>query len=200
MADVPTETGFNQNYFRDYDPQVARYVESDPIGLQAGVNTYAYVRNNPIGASDPLGLFTSDQHLDMTLQVMQEDSAVLPCLSEALFGVVELDFLPGSQTIPYAYLHSMAQPGQDAAAAAKQANDFVNQQIGLCNCKALGYALHTVQDSAAWGHQYQTYYGHVGLLHIYNDWDPSADRRTEAMMKSRNVIAEYKARCKSCSK
>jgi RHS repeat-associated protein len=50
------ETGLNQNYFRDYDPAVGRYVESDPIGLAAGVNTYAYVRDNPVSYNDPTGL------------------------------------------------------------------------------------------------------------------------------------------------
>jgi RHS repeat-associated protein len=50
------ETGLNQNYHRDYDPQVGRYVESDPIGLTAGVNTYASVGNNPISRIDPTGL------------------------------------------------------------------------------------------------------------------------------------------------
>jgi hypothetical protein len=50
------ETGLNQNYNRDYDPAVGRYVESDPIGLAGGVNTYAYVGSEPTGWIDPYGL------------------------------------------------------------------------------------------------------------------------------------------------
>jgi RHS repeat-associated protein len=51
------ETGTHYNYFRDYDPAIGRYIESDPIGLLGGVNTYAYVKNDPIKRIDPKGLF-----------------------------------------------------------------------------------------------------------------------------------------------
>ena len=44
------------NYFRDYDPAKGRYIESDPIGLAGGVNTYGYVGQNPVQWTDPLGL------------------------------------------------------------------------------------------------------------------------------------------------
>jgi len=51
------ETGLHYNYYRHYDPTTGRYIESDPIGLIAGLNTFAYVDGDPVLTTDPFGLF-----------------------------------------------------------------------------------------------------------------------------------------------
>ncbi|WP_221899371.1 RHS repeat-associated core domain-containing protein [Xanthomonas sp. GW] len=54
-------TGFNQNYFRDYDPATGRYGQSDPIGLAGGASTYSYGRSNALVNFDALGLINDNQ-------------------------------------------------------------------------------------------------------------------------------------------
>ena len=50
------ETGLFHNGFRDYHPGLGRYVQSDPLGLGAGWNTFSYVKNEPLSLIDPMGL------------------------------------------------------------------------------------------------------------------------------------------------
>ena len=51
-----TETGLYFMRARYYDPALGRFLSEDPIGLQGGINSYAYAANDPVNMTDPFGL------------------------------------------------------------------------------------------------------------------------------------------------
>jgi RHS repeat-associated protein len=53
MYDATSRLSYN--YYRDYNAETGRYVQSDPIGLNGGINTYGYVGGNPLSYIDSKG-------------------------------------------------------------------------------------------------------------------------------------------------
>ena len=49
------ETGLSYNYQRDYNPKIGRYLQSDPLGLNGGINSFVYAENNPLKYMDARG-------------------------------------------------------------------------------------------------------------------------------------------------
>lgn len=72
---VDEETGHYYNYFRDYDPSIGRYIQSDPIGIGGGLNTYLYAKASPFTSFDFWGLCPCDLPLskDFLMDYMSYD-------------------------------------------------------------------------------------------------------------------------------
>ena len=52
------DTGLYYYRLRDYDLNLGRFMQNDPISYAGGLNLYGYCFNNPINCRDPLGLMT----------------------------------------------------------------------------------------------------------------------------------------------
>jgi RHS repeat-associated protein len=61
--ELDSETGLYYYRARYYDPMTGRFLSEDPIGFDAGINFYGYVRNNPSAFTDPFGLFSVDNRI-----------------------------------------------------------------------------------------------------------------------------------------
>ncbi|WP_230953246.1 RHS repeat-associated core domain-containing protein [Burkholderia stagnalis] len=77
---VDEETGLHYNRHRYYDPRTGRFVSSDPIGLDGGVNAHQYAPN-PVGWIDPLGLvrFGGGKNVGAQSGRIQSAASKCPC-------------------------------------------------------------------------------------------------------------------------
>ena len=80
-SDVSPYARLVYNYYRTYDPSTGRYLESDPIGLDGGLNTYGYVAGNPLSHTDRNGLYI--------------DSLRASCMQDPFFCAELLGHSPG---------------------------------------------------------------------------------------------------------
>ena len=96
------ETGMYHNGFRDYAGSMTRYVESDPIGLAGGTNTFQYVNGNAFKFSDPLGTTTSpasQQAQGTSACVRQYLQQHYPDTASLIAEFSVYSYLPGSGNI-----------------------------------------------------------------------------------------------------
>lgn len=81
-----SESGLHYNIHRTYNPEIGRYMQSDPIGLAGGFNTYNYVGRNPLDAVDPLGLEAYSGTLNSILTEATTNPISFPSASLAIGG------------------------------------------------------------------------------------------------------------------
>ncbi len=73
-----SESGLYYYRARYYSPVLGRFFSEDPIGFNGGINLYAYVGNNPMSFTDPMGLFTTAEKVP----VSERMRAFLYCMDE----------------------------------------------------------------------------------------------------------------------
>jgi len=66
------ETGFYYYLFRHYQPELGRWASRDPIAEWGGANLYGFVKNEPIGWWDRLGLSPIDDALAFIALILEE--------------------------------------------------------------------------------------------------------------------------------
>jgi RHS repeat-associated protein len=93
-----SETGLYYVKARYYNPNLGRFLQTDPIGLSGGTNLYAYVGNDPINLFDPTGLMAEETQNDGAAQeTINSTSAVS---NQQLNFIADLPFnTPGTLTI-----------------------------------------------------------------------------------------------------
>ncbi|MGW7076831.1 DUF6531 domain-containing protein [Streptomyces sp. NPDC054871] len=112
------ETGLHYNHFRTYDPETARYLSPDPLGLAPAPNPVSYV-SNPLTWADPLGLAPS---CDLEIEYGAPDIHGRPTGAIARIGPNPPD---GGKAV-----RRMKPPGFGGEAAGHSRGHLIPKQLG----------------------------------------------------------------------
>ena len=117
------ETNHHYNHHRDYESTTGRYVQSDPIGLEGGVNTYGYAMAAPVMFKDVWGLVVLRCERPVDINWLPSGSGnYLPYHNWLKTDTLEAGMggecpVPGQQCSdrPYAATNTISHAGQSSA-------------------------------------------------------------------------------------
>jgi RHS repeat-associated protein len=205
------ETNLNYNYFRDYDSSVGRYVQSDPIGLKGGLNTYLYGGALPLRYSDPKGLWFPHVHKMMTEEAMARAGTSCRNLTLLPLNTADVDKLKGSQLPQASHWHSMCDGSiADVVPLEVQKarySNYLNGLKGSCDPEDLARLLHAVQDNFSPSHRgFQCWNGVSGdtvfgvIGHGLKDFfGAGGSAWKDSVNASVKAISEFTQKCNCCN-
>lgn len=165
---------------------------ADPIDSSDEPHRFVYVNNRPINLADPLGLYSTDVHRDMTkqnaLMTRYSDCAA----SEVAAADQGVDDNPETKPTRNREARRLWHfPTQ------RRVNELLNEAYSSCSLIQLGRALHVLQDS----------YSHAGYGPKLGHWtsgpdDINTDKpKTGRMIQHTiNVLTEFYKRCQRVAK
>jgi RHS repeat-associated protein len=140
-----SETGLSYNYYRDYDPSIGRYIQSDPIGLEGGLNTYGYVGGNPLIYIDPLGLESAIPNpVDVAIGL---GMIFLAAIGNE--GAQDVFFGPSNESDVLKPLTAGLQPSPNPIDHERE-NEILGMDVSFMTCAEILQAIKDLRESIRW--------------------------------------------------
>jgi RHS repeat-associated protein len=192
------ETGLHYNYHRYYDPRIGRYLTPDPIGLDASINLFSYVANNPINDVDPTGLYRELVHYSLT---------ALLALDVGFSYCASLEIARADQDIDDNPETSPIKGGRKARKlwhfpSQQRINTLLNLAYLKCDLGLLGKALHVLQDSFSHegynpgsGHLVKSFGNKLGINEDPDDPKSNPDKTNRMVNSTHKVLEHFANKC-----